>query len=126
MAIWEVQKFSGPFSGLPYGSMDPICVIFWSLDAQFWHLGGPFWRCRGPQGHPRGYLWAQTSIFMDLGWICDPPWIHFGITLVTFSLFEVPRWEMGLQVQLFDDLGVEIQSESNGCMCLNHSKYCVV
>ena len=30
---------------------------------------------------------------------------------------------MGLQVHLFDDLGLQTLPESNGCMCLNHSKY---
>ena len=30
---------------------------------------------------------------------------------------------MGLRVNLFDDLWVEILPESDGCMCLNHGKY---
>ena len=80
---------------------------------------------QGSTGSPNRHLEVQVSILIGFR-------MHFGSLLgATLETFFVILSDLGAQVRdsfqvhLFDDLGVEMLSESGGCLWLNHRKnYC--
>ena len=81
---------------------------------------------QGSTGSPNRHLEVQVSIFigfrMHLGSL-------LGATLenvLSFCVIWGAQVRDSFQVHLCDDLGVEMLSESGGCMCLSHNENFVV
>jgi hypothetical protein len=100
---------------------------FGDPEAPLWVPGWPFWWSRGAQGHPMDTQWTPWGPdlhFIDFRMIWGPSWDPLWSQFCDLSVIWGAKLADGWQVHLFDDLGVEMLPESNGCMCLNHSKNC--
>ena len=80
---------------------------------------------QGSTGSPNRHREVQVSILIGFRMYFGS---LLGATLETFLSFRViwgAQVRDSFQVHLFDDMGVEMLSESGGCMCYNHCKNCV-
>ena len=87
------------------------------LDAWSDHFGD-----RGIQGSPNRHLEFQVCIFYDFRIIWGVPWEWLGAPFCDFSVIRCAKMGDRFQVHVLGDPGMEMMSESSGCLCYKHSK----
>ena len=80
----------------------------------------------GSKGSPNRHLEVQVSIFSDFRFTWGAPWEWLGAPFCDFSVIWGAKLGDRFQVHVLGDPGMEMMSESGGCMCYKHNKIMVL